>query len=44
LKTAAHRFVIMFNPAVKSVILCSVLPFMAVLASPARFAPHLLKA
>jgi hypothetical protein len=41
---AAHRFAIMFNLAVKSVISCSVLPFMAALASPARFAPHQLKA
>jgi hypothetical protein len=41
---AAHRFAIMFNPAVKSVISCSVLPFMAELASPVWFAPHRLKA
>jgi hypothetical protein len=43
LKMVAHRFAIMFNPVVKSVISCSVLPFMAAPVSPVRFAPPQLK-
>jgi hypothetical protein len=43
LKTAAHRFAITFNPAVRLVISSSVLPFMAALASLAQFVPHRLK-